>query len=244
MLLGKPKSFDGSTDSWRQFKFTLLGYAGAVDSRLKKVMIESEVLPEASITKSALPARDQRVSTQLYYMLVLLLEGRLLEHTGDGEGLLSWRRLVAECEPATAGMETSLLLEVLAQNFKGDVRGSLDEFEVKIRRYDRSCNEVLSDRVKIAVVQKSIEDEDLKRHVLMHASLLSTYPLVRKEIRSIIMARETLNGPTPMDVSAIYKGKKGKEKARTKARRANGRTWARATTKGKRRTPQRTLTQR
>ena len=87
-LLGKPKSFDGSTDSWRQFKFTFLGYAGAVDSRLKQAMIESEVLPEASITNSALP-RDQRVSTELYYMSVLLLKGsaqRLLEHAGDGEG--------------------------------------------------------------------------------------------------------------------------------------------------------------
>ena len=73
-LLGKPKSFDGSTDSWRQFKFTFLGYPGAVDSRLKQAMIESEVLPEASITNSALPAKDQRVSAQLYYMLVLLLE--------------------------------------------------------------------------------------------------------------------------------------------------------------------------
>ena len=31
-LLEKPKSFDGTTDSWRQFKFTFLGYAGAVDS--------------------------------------------------------------------------------------------------------------------------------------------------------------------------------------------------------------------
>ena len=208
-LLGKPKSFDGSTDSWRQFKFTFLGYAGAVDSRLKQVMIESEVLPEASITNSALPARDQRVSTQLYYMLVLLLEGsaqRLLEHAGDGEGLLSWRRLVAEYEPATAGRETSVLLEVLAQTFKGDVRGSFDEVEVKIRRYERSCNEVLSDRVKIAVVQKGIEDEDLRRQ------------------RSIIMARETLNGPTPMDVSAIYKGKKGKENCKSKGKKGKGKS--------------------
>ena len=159
-------------------------------------MIESEVLPEASITNSALPARDQRVSTQLHHMSASLLEGsaqRLLEHAGDGEGLLSWRRLVAQYEPATAGTETSLLLEVLARTFKGDARGSLDEFEVKIRRYERSCNEVLSDLVR-----------------------LSTYHLVREEIRSIIMARETLNGPTPMDVSAIYKSKKGKEKGKGK----------------------------
>ena len=90
----------------RQFKFTFLGYAGAVDSRLKQAMIESAVLTEAGITNAALPPRDQRVSTQLCYMLVLLLKGpaqRLLEHAGDGEGLLSWRRLLAEYEPATAG---------------------------------------------------------------------------------------------------------------------------------------------
>ena len=41
-LLEKPESFDGTTDNWRQFKFTFLGYAGAIDSRLKKALIESE----------------------------------------------------------------------------------------------------------------------------------------------------------------------------------------------------------
>ena len=74
-LLGKPKSFDGSTDSWRQFKFTFLGCAGAVDSRLKQAMIESEVLPEAAIMNSALLAKDQRVSPQLYLIVSLALGG-------------------------------------------------------------------------------------------------------------------------------------------------------------------------
>ena len=40
----------------------------------------------------------------------------------------------------------------------------------------------------------------------MHAARFSTYPLVREEIRSIITARDTLTGPAPMDVSAVYKG--------------------------------------
>ena len=31
-LLVKPKSFDGTTDNLRQFKFTFLGYVGAFDS--------------------------------------------------------------------------------------------------------------------------------------------------------------------------------------------------------------------
>ena len=146
-------------------------------------MIESEVLQDNAIMKSALPARDQRVSTQVYCTLVLLLEGsaqRLLGHAGDGEGLLSWRRLEAEDEQAAAGRETSLLLEVLAQTFKGDVVRSLCEFEVKIRRYERTCGEVLSDRVKIAVVQKGIEDDDLRRHLLMHAARFSAYLLCEK----------------------------------------------------------------
>ena len=138
-LLEKPSSPDGTSDSWRQFEFPFLGYAGAVDPGLKQAMIESEVLTETAITNAALPPRDQRVSTRLHYTLVLLLEGssqRLLEHAGGGEGLLSWRRLVAEYQPATAGRETSLLLEVLVQTFKGDVRGTLDDFEVKNRRYE------------------------------------------------------------------------------------------------------------
>ena len=56
-LLEKPKSFDGTTDSWRLFKFTFPGYAGAVDSRVKQAMTESEVLQEAAITNSAYEAQ-------------------------------------------------------------------------------------------------------------------------------------------------------------------------------------------
>ena len=86
---------------------------------------------------------------------------------------------------------------------------------MKIRRYKRTCGEVLSDRVKIAFVQMGIEDDDLRRHLLMHAARLSTYPLVREEIRCIIMARDTLTGLAPIDVSAVYRGK-GKDKQKDK----------------------------
>ena len=47
-----------------------------------------------------------------------LVEPTLLAHAGDSEGLLSWRRLVAEYEPATAGGKPLLLLEVLAQTLE------------------------------------------------------------------------------------------------------------------------------
>ena len=124
-------------------------------------------------------------------MLVPLLDGsaqRLLEHASDGEGLLRRHRLVAEHDLTTAGRKTSLLLEVLAQTFKGNVRGSLDEFDMKIRGYERSCKEVLPDREKIAEVQMGLEDNDLRRHLLARVDRLTTSLLVREEVRSIITA--------------------------------------------------------
>ena len=88
---------------------------------------------------------------------------------------------------------------MLTQTFTGDVRGSLDDFKVKVRRYEPG-------RVKIAVVQKGKEDENIRRHWLM----LATGSCARKFGAS-------LSGRAPMDVSAVYKGKeKGKDKGKWK----------------------------
>ena len=155
-------------------------------------MIESEVLMEASITNAAMPQRDHQISTQLNCMPVLLLEGsaqQLLEHAGDGEGLQSWRRLVAENEPAAAGREYPCCSDHLE-------RVSLDDFEAKIWRYERVSHDALSDMVKIAVVQMGLEDEDLRRHVLMLAAPLIIFLLVREEARSITIARD-MRCPVP-----------------------------------------------
>ena len=69
---------------------------------------------------------------------------------------------------------------VLAQTFKGGVRGLLDDFGVKFRRYECTCGESRSDHLKIAGVQKRIENKDLRRHLLMHATRLSSYTLMRE----------------------------------------------------------------
>ena len=108
----------------------------------------------------------------------------------------------------------------LAQTLKGDVRGSLDDFEVKVRRYERTCGEVLSDRVKIAVVQKGIEDEDLRRHLLMHAKrLFVLQPRARGDSEDHHVSRHPV--PAPMDVNAVHKGK-GKGKGKGKRSKGKG----------------------
>ena len=76
------------------------------------------------------------LSAQLYYMLIMVCqEGaqKLLEHAGDTEGGVAWRRLLDEYEPRTAGRQCALLQELLHYGFLGDPRAALDEFEVLLR---------------------------------------------------------------------------------------------------------------
>ena len=68
--------------------------------------------------------------------------------------------------------------------------------------------------MKNTVVQKGIADEDLRRHLVIDATRLPSYNFKRD------MARATLSGLAPMDVSAVYKGKgKGKGKGKEKGKK-------------------------
>eukprot|EP00974_Lingulodinium_polyedra_P098113 9511640-Lingulodinium_polyedra.AAC.1 len=53
----------------------------------------------------------------------------------------------------------------------------------------------------------------LRDHLLLHSARLSTYKAVREEVRDILLARQAVAGPAPMDVGELGKGKaKGKTK--------------------------------
>ena len=115
-LLGKPRNFDGKEASWRTFRFGFLGYCAAVNPDLRQALAEAETADHTLIKNTVLDARRRQLSTQVYYMLALLAEEpvqRLLEHAGESEGFLAWKRLVEEFEPRTAGRQAGLLLRLL-----------------------------------------------------------------------------------------------------------------------------------
>ena len=150
---------------------------------------------------SILVVRDMLISTQLHCKLVPLFDRsaqRLLEYVGDdGEGSLSWHSLVGEDNPTAIGRRTSLPLEILVQTDQGNVRGSLDEFVKRIRRYAGSCERVLYDCMMFEVVQMSRDGNDLRRHLLARVDWLTNRLLVREEVRSIITASDTPTGSAP-----------------------------------------------
>ena len=237
-LLGRPKSFDGREASWRTFRFGFLGYCAAVDPELRAALAEAEQADLSVIGNAVLDASRRRLSTQVYYMLALLAEEpvqRLLEHAGESEGFLAWRRLVDEFEPRTAGRQAGLLLGLLRFEFAGEPRTAMDEFDLMVREYEKSSGEQLSESLKVALVQKGRRDEGLRAHLVLHAARLPSYQSVRDEVRSILQTRNALaSGPAPMDIGAVEKARvaartreRAKEAAMTKARaRAAARTKA------------------
>ena len=218
-LLSKPMAFDGRETSWRSFNFQFVAHCGAIDSRLKDLLVLGETRDVADIHMDP----DMRaLRSQLYYMLIMVCqEGaqKLVEHAGDTEGGVAWRRLLDENEPRTAGRQCALVKKLLHYAFPGDPRTALDEFEVLLRPYSALSGEDVSESLKVALVQKGITDDALKTHLVLHASRLSTFQQVHEEVRSVLIKRQALGqGPVPMDIGALGVKGKGKGKGKNKGK--------------------------
>ena len=221
-LLSKPMAFDGRETSWRSFKFHFVAYCGAIDSRLKDLLVLGETRDVAAMRNIHMDPDMRALSAQLYYMLIMVCqEGaqKLLEHAGHTEGGVAWRRLLDEYEPRTAGRLCALLQELLHHGFHGDPRTALDEFKVLLRRYSALSGVDVSESLKVALVQKGVTDDTLKTHLVLHASRLSTFQMVREEVRSVLITRQALGqGPVPMDIGALDAKGKGKGKGKSKGK--------------------------
>ena len=90
-LLGKPVAFDGRETSWRSVKFLFVAHCGATDSRLQDLLVLGESRGRVSNNIHTDP--DTRaLSAQLYQEDA----PKLLEHAGDTEGGVAWRRPMGE----------------------------------------------------------------------------------------------------------------------------------------------------
>ena len=82
-------AFDGRETSWRSFKFQFVAYCGAIDSRLKDLLVLGETRDFAVMRNIHMDPDTRALSAQLYYMLIMVCqEGAqtLLEHAGDTAG--------------------------------------------------------------------------------------------------------------------------------------------------------------
>ena len=96
-LLAKPKASGGSEEEWPAWSFKMMAYLSALDHTMTEELLHAIVEPIDDVRNAKLLAPSaQSRSRQLYFILVLLLEGQalsLIKPVGVGEGYRAWRIL-------------------------------------------------------------------------------------------------------------------------------------------------------
>ena len=145
-LLGKPRSFDGSDEAWSNFSTILRAYMGAISPELLTAMqaAEAETSP---IVQSALPAESAAKSTQLYFILVMLLEGRAQDkvpRVQHGAGLELWRLIAQEYEGKQPSRQAGMLQSILSYSFDiNALSASLEKWERMVKQWETSTGKTL-----------------------------------------------------------------------------------------------------
>ena len=96
-LLSKPMAFDGRETSWRSFKFQFVAYCGAIDSRLKDLLVLGETRDAAAMRNVRMDPDMRALGAQLHYMLIMVCQERA-EAVGARLRYRGW-----SCVETTAG---------------------------------------------------------------------------------------------------------------------------------------------
>ena len=102
--LGKPDKFSGEPTAFEDWSFVLEAYMCCVN-RGFQALFERIRYSDVPVSQAHLTRVEAELSTQLFYTLVLLLQGRgldIAQNTDLGNGLEVYRKLVSEYRPRLA----------------------------------------------------------------------------------------------------------------------------------------------
>ena len=188
-------------------------------------------VPELGVETSA------EMDVQLFVVLSALTEGEsfdIVMSAGGDHGFESWRKLHGRWNPYTAGRARSPLREILSPT-----RAKLPELMCAIEKMEdlvrRNCSRRdvqgnahnLAEDIRMSSLEALVPD-DLEKHVQLDRARLTSYGVLREEIKTYCECRGHANarnmkqkGPShqvgndPMDIGAFGKGKgkqgKGKQ---------------------------------
>ena len=224
--LGKPHSFSGRREGWREFRFVFEAFACAAHPGMELVLRRAETMNDQVIDSIDLDEETGSLSKQLYYMLVMLTTDdahRLLINIEQGNGADAWRRLCWEYEPNVRVRHGAVLHGLLRREFgkdqNADLAVEIETFERDVRRWEEQSGKTLDSDIKASVLMGNMANTRVKDHLELNAARLDTYKAVRGEILNFAVAKRTWTQDVhddPMQIGAV-KGK-GKEKAKGKSK--------------------------
>ena len=213
--LGKPEIFKGDEGSFADWAFIFKSYVGCIAQEYIPLLERCEQSRSPMVNRGLAPA-DQRLSNQLYYMMVMLLRGRALDiahNCGIGEGFETYRRLFEQYHPRVASKYVGSLSLILSTRFSNDIESELEAFDKTIRRYESESGKTLDDEILLGVVVNGLQDSATRDHIIRNSARLTTFQQVRTELLEIARTNRVLSQmPAPMDIGALPKGKGGKGK--------------------------------
>ena len=144
-----------------------------------------------------LSASERALSTQLYFVLVMLLRNRALDiayNAGVAEGLEAYRRLHQQYHPKVASRYVGSLSAILATRFGSDIEAELESFDKVVRRYEMESGKTTDDEMSLGIVIHGLQDQATRDHliVIMNASRLTTYDTVRTELLEMARTNRVL----------------------------------------------------
>ena len=222
--LGKPQSFAGRRETWREFRFVFEAFASAAHVQMPALFRQAESMGGQRIDVHDLDEPTTALSRQLYYMLVMLTTDdahRMMANVEQGNGAEAWRRLCWEYEPDVRVRHGAVLHALLRREFGKDVNSDLaveiETFERDVRRWEEQSGKTLDPDIKVSVLMGGMQNQKVRDHLELNATRLDTYPAVRAEILNFAVAKRTWTHDLgdPMVIGAVKpKGKDGKGKGR------------------------------
>lgn len=238
--LGKPQTFSGKRDAWKEFRFVFEAFASAVHLRMPALFRRSESMGGQIIDASDLDEETTAVSRQLYYMLVMLTTDdahRLMSNVEQGNGAEDWRRLCWEHEPDVRVRHGAVLHALLRREFGKDAMSDLAEeietFEREVRRWEDQSGKTLDPDIKMSVLMGGMRNTKVREHLELDASRLNSYTDARTEVLNFAVAKRTwtFEVDDPMVIGAV--SRKGKGKGKNKDGKGQTATAAEASVSGK-----------
>ena len=164
-----------------------------------------------AVVNSDMTAELQSLSTQLCYMLVMMLSDQALEilrNSPEGSGVEVWRNLLWEYEPGVGIRYGAMLQSLLKRRFgvhdETDFAREIESFERDISKYEQQSSDLISDAIKHGIVCGGVAHQGLKQHIDLSISRLATYQALRDEIINYSRARGTWTDPNAMQVDAVH----------------------------------------
>ena len=197
--LGKPKTFTGQPAEWSTWQFTFKVFACATHARMRYVFEFATRQGSDLVINSDMTVDLQSLSTQLYYMLVMMLSDQALEivrNSLDGVGAEVWRKLLWVLQ--------SLLKRRFGEHDETDLAREIESFERDISKNEQQSSDLISDAIKHGIVCGGMAHQGLKQHIDLSISRLSTYKALRDGIINYRRARRTWTDPNALQVDAVH----------------------------------------